>query len=158
MSEPTREKTKTDKVVVQVNGRIIKGYIESTQWESLEGLLVQGTRSMPDTVHITPADGSEPVDFAIADAKAIFFVKSFEGRCARHDLKFFSHAPMVHGVWVQLRFQDGEIMEGVVMNGLPHLVQPGFFLHPTDPDGNNSLVYVLKSSLTDYRVLGVRSL
>ena len=158
MTDTTKEKTKTDKVVVQINGKTIKGYIETRHWESLEGLLVQGTRMMPDVITLRPADGSDPIDFPIAEAKAIFFVKSFEGRGARHDLKFFSHAPMVHGVWVQLRFQDGEIMEGVVMNGLPHLVQPGFFLHPTDPDGNNSLVYVLKSKLTDYRVLGVRSL
>jgi hypothetical protein len=158
MTETTKEKIKTDKVVVHANGRTIKGYIESTQWESLDGLLVQGTRSMPEILHIRPSDGSDPIDLPIEETKAIFFVKSFEGRGARHDLKFFSHAPMVHGIWVQVRFLDGEIMEGVVMNGLPHLVQPGFFLHPTDPDGNNSLVYILKSKLADYRVLGVRSL
>ena len=68
------------------------------------------------------------------------------------------YAPMVHGIWVQLQFKDGEIMEGIVLNGMHHLVEPGFFVHPTDPDANNSLIYVLKTALADFRVLGVRSL
>jgi hypothetical protein len=34
------QKIKFDKVVVHSNGRVIKGFIESHQWEELEGLLV----------------------------------------------------------------------------------------------------------------------
>lgn len=152
------QKIKFDKVVVHSNGRVIKGYIESHQWEELEGLLIQGTRRLPDVLRLRSVDGETMQEVPTDKVKAVFFVKSFDGQGARHDLKFFSHAPMVHGIWVQLQFKDGEIMEGIVLNGMHHLVEPGFFVHPTDPDANNSLIYVLKSSLADFRVLGVRSL
>ena len=151
-------KIKFDKVVVQTGGRVFKGYIESQQWEEIEGLLVQGLRRLPDVLRLRSVEDDTFCEIPLNGLKAVFFVKSFEGQGTRNDLKFFSNAPMVHGIWVQLQFKDGEIMEGIVLNGMHHLVEPGFFLHPTDPDGNNKLIYVLKSSLTDFRVLGVRSM
>jgi hypothetical protein len=66
--------------------------------------------------------------------------------------------PIVHGIWVRVEFLDGEVMEGIVHNTLRFLVDPGFFLIPSDPDSNNRLVYVMKSWLRDHRVLGVRKL
>jgi hypothetical protein len=57
---------------------------------------------------------------------------------------------------VRLQFRDGEVMEGIIYNSIRYLVDPGFFLLPTDPDSNNRLVYVRKSWLSDYRVLGMR--
>src|SRR3569833_2572744 len=110
MTETTKEKIKTDKVVVHVNGRTIKGYIESTQWESLDGLLVQGTRSMPEVVHIRPADGSDPVDLPIEQTKAIFFVKSFGGGGARRGGGGGARAPGGRGGGGRGRGTGGEIM------------------------------------------------
>jgi hypothetical protein len=152
------QKIKFDKVVVQAGGQVFKGYIESQQWEELEGLLVQGPRRLPDVLRLRSAEDDTFREVPLNGVKAVFFVKSFEGQGTRNYLKFFSNAPMVHGIWVQLQFKDGEIMEGIVLNGMHHLIEPGFFLHPTDPDGNNKLIYVLKSSLTDFRVLCVRSM
>lgn len=152
------QKTKYDKVVVHSKGRVIKGYIQSQEWEELEGLLVQGIRRVPDLLRLRSPDDDTIQEVPVSEVKAVFFVKSFEGKGSRHDLKFFSNAPMVHGIWVQLRFTDGEIMEGIILNGMHYLTEPGFFVHPTDPDANNRLIYVLKSSLADFRVLGVRSL
>ncbi len=152
------EKTRSDKVVINRNGHLVKGYIESQHWEELEGLLIHGIRRVPDVLKVRLAEDGSIKSIPIEDVKAVFFVKSFEGQRSRNDLKFFSNAPMVHGIWVQLQFKDGEIMEGIILNGMHHLVEQGFFVHPTDPDGNNKLVYVLKSALADYRVLGVRSL
>jgi hypothetical protein len=151
------QKNKYDKVVVHSNGCVIKGFVESQEWEDLEGLLIQGIRRIPDVLRIRKTDETIQ-EVAVSEVKAVFFVKSFEGQGSRNDLKFFSNAPMVHGVWVQLQFKDGEIMEGIILNGMHHLTEPGFFVHPTDPDANNSLIYVLKSALADFRVLGVRSL
>jgi uncharacterized protein DUF6982 len=152
------QKIKFDKVVVHTGGRVFKGYIESHQWEELEGLLVQGPRRLPDILRLRTLEDDTFREIPLNGLKAVFFVKSFEGQGTRNDLKFFSNAPMVHGIWVQLQFKDGEIMEGIVLNGMHHLTEPGFFVHPTDPDANNKLIYVLKSALADFRVLGVRSL
>jgi hypothetical protein len=59
---------------------------------------------------------------------------------------------------MKFQFLDGEVMEGIVYNSLRYLVDPGFFLLPTDPDSNNTLVYVVKNWLVDHRVLGLRKL
>src|SRR5512146_846574 len=115
-------KIKFDKVVVQTGGRVFKGYIESQQWEEIEGLLVQGLRRLPDILRLRSIEDETFCEIPLNGLKAVFFVKSFEGQGTRHDLKFFSNAPMVHGIWVQLQFKDGEIMEGIVLNGMQHLV------------------------------------
>jgi len=97
-------------------------------------VLVQGIRRVPETLHLRKVDDDTIQEVPVSEVKAVFFVKSFEGQGSRNDLKFFSNAPMVHGVWVQLQFKDGEIMEGIILNGMHHLTEPGFFVHPTDPD------------------------
>ena len=93
------QKTKFDKVVVHSKGRVIKGYIESQEWEELEGLLVQGIRHVPDVLRLRTSDDNTIQEVPVNEVKAVFFVKSFEGQGSRNDLKFFSNAPMVHGVW-----------------------------------------------------------
>jgi hypothetical protein len=59
---------------------------------------------------------------------------------------------------MRLQFVDGEVMEGIVYNSIRYLIDPGFFLLPTDPDSNNKVVYVRKDRLVDLRVLGMRKL
>jgi hypothetical protein len=85
-------------------------------------------------------------------------VHSFEGDENHKELNFHAKAPIVHGIWIRIQFLDGEVMEGIVHNSIRYLVNPGFFLMPTSPRSNNKLVYVAKSQLADYRVLGTRSL
>lgn len=97
-------------------------------------------------------------DIPAKDAKAMFYVKTFEGDDRHNELKFHARAPIVHGIWVKIEFEDNEVMEGIVQNSIHYLVEPGFFLLPTDPRSNNKLVYVIKNSLRDCRVLGVRNI
>ena len=97
-------------------------------------------------------------DISATDTKAVFFVRSFEGDDRRTDLKFHTHAPIVHGIWLRVEFKDGEIIEGIVYNSMHYLIDPGFFLLPTDPGSNNKMVYVIKKGLKDCRVLGVRAI
>jgi hypothetical protein len=66
-------------------------------------------------------------------------------------------APTIRDLWVRLEFLDGEMIEGIVQNSVHCLIDDGFFLIPTDPGSNNKLLYVLKSALKEYRVLGMRN-
>jgi hypothetical protein len=84
-------------------------------------------------------------------------VKSFEGRKDYDEVKFFETHPPIEGLWVRLTFYDNETYEGVVRNSLHYLNSPGFFLKPPDPQSNNSVVYVVKAALVDFRVLGVKA-
>jgi hypothetical protein len=102
-----------------------------------------------------PGGGQRVVE--LASAKALFFVKTFEGRTDYTELKFFERNPQIEGLWIKIRFQDGETTEGIVHNSLPFVMDNGFFLRPPDPHSNNRVVYVMKSYLVDFRVLGIRS-
>jgi hypothetical protein len=149
--------TNSDRVVIQCKGKVIKGYLEHMKPGDLGDLLGHTNRRMHDMIQVRMEDGSLH-EIQAVDAKAVFFVKTFEGAEERDELKFFSHAPIVHGVWIQVQFQDGEVVEGIVNNSMHHVVEKGFFMTPTDPGSNNKLIYVMKSALKDYRVLGVRAL
>jgi hypothetical protein len=146
------------KVVAHLrDGKLIKGYTDIVAPDTLEELLQQGPFPLPEQVPLRTTGARQARAIDLESLKALFFVKSFEGRDQYQELKFFDAHPPVLGLWVRIKYFDGEASEGVVHNSLHYLMNPGFFLKPPDPHSNNKLIYVLKSSLVDFRVLGVRS-
>jgi hypothetical protein len=145
-----------NKVVIQFGDRIVKGIIEPA-WKDLDDVFSSAHASW-GTVRVRHSDGDAIEDIHLGEAKGVFFVESFDGAPERHPLNFHSRAPVNHWVWMRFHFRDGEVIEGLVPNSFAHLGQAGFFVVPTDPLGNNKLVYVNKSWLTDAHVLGVRKL
>jgi hypothetical protein len=150
--------TKSEKVVIQFGARTIKGYLESPAWNTIEELLSNAPQSSLETFRIRRLDTEIVEEISIKDVKAVFYVNSFDGDSVRNSLNFHTRAPIVHGIWMRFQFRDGEVMEGIVYNSIRYLVDPGFFVLPTDPGSNNKLVYVVKSWLVDHRVLGLRKL
>ena len=148
----------SERVVVQFGNRTIKGYLESPAWNTIEELLGAAPRSSPEKFRIRCHETGAIEEISVADVKAVFYVNSFEGDSEHKQLNFHSRAPIVLGIWMRLEFHDGEVMEGIVYNSIRYLVDPGFFLIPTDPDSNNKLAYVMKSRLVDHRILGIRKL
>jgi hypothetical protein len=155
---PESEVTKSEKVVIHTRNGTIKGYLESPVWNTIEELLSNAPHSSPETFRIRRLETDVVEEISTADMKAVFYVNSFEGDPKHKQLNFHARAPIVHGVWIRLQFLDGEVMEGIVFNSIRYLVDPGFFLLPTDPDSNNRLVYVAKRWLIDHRVLGLRKI
>jgi hypothetical protein len=147
-----------EKVVIQFGTRTVKGYLDSPDLNTIEGLLGNAPPSPPETFHVRLLDSDSIEEISVKDIKAIFYVNSFDGDSDHKQLNFHTRAPIVHGIWMRFQFLDGEVMEGIVYNSIRYLVDPGFFLLPTDPGSNNKLVYVLKSWLVDHRVLGIRKL
>jgi hypothetical protein len=150
--------TRSEKVVIQFGTRQIKGYLESTAWNTIEDLLSNAPSSLLETFRVHRLESDIVDEISTQDVKAIFYVNSFEGDSDHKELNFHSKTPIVHGIWMKIQFLDGEVMEGIVYNSIRYLVDPGFFMVPTDPDSNNKLVYVVKSWLADHRVLGLRKL
>ncbi len=149
---------RSQKVVMKLGTRTIKGYMEFPPGDTVEALLRDAPQSSPESFWIRDLESGIMQEISTTDIKAVFYVKSFEGDSQHKDLNFHSRAPIVHGIWVRLQFFDDEVLEGIVHNSIHYLVDPGFFLLPTDPESNNKLVYVMKSWLADYRVLGIRKL
>lgn len=146
-----------EKVVVHLQDRIIKGYLEPASGTTIEEILTHASARVSGSLRIRHKDSDRIEEIDTAAAKALFFVNKFESNPDRKDVHFSRLAPIVHGIWVRVQFMDGEVIEGIVNNTIDHIVNSGFFLRPTDPESNNRLIYMSKNQLRDYRVLGLRN-
>ncbi|MGH9606113.1 MAG: DUF6982 domain-containing protein [Terracidiphilus sp.] len=144
--------------MIRRGATILRGYIDDPTWNSAEQVLKASPDGPPSSFRIRDLETNIVKDVPSEDVAALFYVKSFDGKPEHKDLNFHSHEPTVDGIWMRLEFGSGEVMEGLVCNSLSYLMDPGFFLLPTDPESNNKLVYVMKKSLVDHRVLGIRPL
>lgn len=111
-----------------------------------------------DVFRIRRLDTNVVEEIPAGDVSAIFFVNDFHGDSKRDTVRFHAHEPVLPGIWIQVQYPTGEVIEGVVENSIRFLIDPGFFLRPTDPGSNNRLIYVMKSALVDHHVLGVTKL
>jgi len=133
-------------IIRKLNGEILKGYVE----ESLDPV-----NGKEDSVKITSLT-EELIRVPKSDIKALFFVRKFSGNKEYSEVKFFESQPRIDGLWVRVYFFDNEAIEGIVANSMNFLIEDGFYLKPPDPNSNNRLMYVVKSALKDFTVLGVQ--
>jgi hypothetical protein len=145
------------RVIIRYEKHAVRGMAESTELGTIDQLLRNDPMYPLDTIRLKRLDSGEVEDMSTKDAKAVFFVKTFDGDLKHRALHFHEHAPIVQGLWVRVYFYDGEMIEGIISNTKDFVLEPGFFLRPTDPNGNNRLVYVLKAGLKDFHVLGMRN-
>ena len=87
------------------------------------------------------------------DVRAVYFVRDFNEPLPER--RVFQNRPKMSGLWVSLRFRDGEVMEGMIPNNLMAVESAGFTLIPPDPYGNAQRVFVPRSALLGIEVLGV---
>lgn len=137
------------------DGKTVKGFVDSIPASDFDALLQESSFSLPREIGLRSAESSETLSLPLDSLKALFFVKSFEGHRDYKEVKFFEKNPPIKGLWVRVKFYDNEYLEGVVRNSVQFLVELGFFLKPPDLQSNNEILYVIKNSLVDFRVLGV---
>jgi hypothetical protein len=133
-------------VVRKLDGGILKGYVDPVP---------EPVSSKEDKITITSLT-EEPIHVPKSEIKALFFVRKFSGNKDYSEVKFFESQPPIDGLWVRLHFSDNEAIEGIVANSMNFLVEDGFYLKPPDPNSNNRLMYVVKSALKEFTVLGVQ--
>ena len=143
--------------MVRFEDRIVRGTVRLEDLGSIEQLLQNNPHASLDSMRLTLIDTGEITDISTSDAKAVFFVKTFDGDLRHKALHFHTNAPIVQGLWVRVHFHDDEEIEGIISNSSDYVLDNGFFLIPTDPNGNNRLVYVNKGRLKDFCVLGMRN-
>jgi hypothetical protein len=147
----------THRVIIRYEDRAVRGFAEASELGSVEQLLRNDPQYPVDSIRLKLLDSGLVEEIPTKDAKAVFFVKTFDGDLKHRALHFHEHAPIVQGLWVRVYFYDGEMIEGIISNTKDFVLEDGFFLMPTDPNGNNRLVYVLKGGLKDFHVLGMRN-
>jgi hypothetical protein len=143
------------RVVVQRSDGAIKGFAEKTQWTTSNGALSAESQCR-NNIRLTRLDSGKTEDVGLDNVKAVFFVHDFAGAVERRDLRFHDHLPATQCLWVRVRFDDGETIEGLINNSQEFVLGDGFLMAPTDTLGNNWLIYVVKSKVMGFEVLGLR--
>lgn len=90
----------------------------------------------------------------LAEIKSVDFVRDFNdpdtpGR------KTFTSRPRMEGLWVRLKFNDNDVLEGMMPNDLVPLSPDGYLITPPDTRGNVQRVFVPKAALEEMKVLAV---
>lgn len=131
------------------DGRVLKGYTSGFTAES-------------DFFLLNEAGSGKEHRVAVADLKALFFIKSFEGNKTYREKKAFG-ASTHDGHKVYVKFNDQESLVGFVEGEIPwdkgFFISgdagkaKGFFLIPVDRDSNNVKVFVVGTSVEDVTVM-----
>jgi hypothetical protein len=149
---------KERKVVVKLrSGEVVKGHFILPGTAAAADPFCDWNQTRQTAITVRLLNSNAPMQIALNDVKAVFFVKSFRGDSKRKNLRFYTNGPAVGTIWAEIRFKDNEIIEAIIENSAQHLMGDGFMLRPSDADSNNTLVYINKSAIANYRVLGVRA-
>ena len=90
----------------------------------------------------------------LPDIRAICFIREFDAGETWRKQRTFLSRPKASGLWVRVKFRDGETLEGVMPNNL--LGEPsGFAIVPPDPTFQNQRIFVPREAVTTVEVLGV---
>lgn len=125
-----------EKVVIRFNdGKLVKGWTEDTPARN-------------DEMVITPAEDPEStLKIKLRNAKAIFFVKSFDGAPERSKPSGFPSDSCAAKSHVLVEFKDGEHLWGCASGHVLPTMAGNFYVSPADPASNNERVYVVSGGV-----------
>ncbi len=106
-----------------------------------------------DPIDVLTPDG-EHLEVPLAKIRSIYFVRDFSDDF-EPERKAFLSRPKLDGLWVRLRFNDGETLEGVIPNDLLSLLENGLQITPPDLNSSTDRIFVPRSALSELTVLGV---
>jgi hypothetical protein len=130
-----------------------KGLIRRFHRETVAGYLNPVTFLQPEGVELLSADGQVSI-VPYQEVRTVSFVRDFDIP-EQDERQVFHTRPKMAGLWVRLRFRDGELMEGILPNNLLQIETHGFVVVPPDPFGNRQKVFVPRAALLGVEVLGV---
>ena len=119
----------------------------------LRGYLNPARLGQLDPIDMLTPDG-EHIQIPINKIRSIYFVREFSDEF-EPERKAFLSRPKLDGLWVKLRFTDGETLEGVIPNDLLSLLDNGLQITPPDLNSASDRIFVPRSALSEVTVLGV---
>jgi hypothetical protein len=94
------------------------------------------------------------VGIELNEIKGVYFVREFADS-ETLSRKTFTSRPRSEGLWVRLKFKDGEILEGMMPNDLTQAQPEGYLINPPDLRSNTQRIFVPRSALASLNVLAV---
>jgi hypothetical protein len=119
----------------------------------LRGYLNPVRLGQADLIDLLTPDG-EHVEIPLGKVRSVFFVREFSDDF-EPERKAFLSRPKLDGLWVRLRFTDGETLEGVVPNDLLSFLDNGVQITPPDLNSSTDRIFVPRAVLSELTVLGV---
>jgi hypothetical protein len=121
--------------------------------KALRGYLNPSRLGQLDPIDVLTPDG-EHMELPLAKIRSIYFVRDFAGEF-EPERKAFLSRPKLDGLWVKLRFNDGDTLEGVIPNDLLSLLDNGLQITPPDLNSATDRIFVPRAALSEVIVLGV---
>lgn len=124
-----------------------------TDKKPLRGYLNPSRLGQIDPLDLLTPDG-EHQQIPLSRIRSLYFVREFSDDF-EPERKAFLSRPKLDGLWVRLRYLDGEVLEGVVPNDLLALLDNGIQITPPDLNSSTDRIFIPRSALSELTVLGV---
>jgi hypothetical protein len=124
-----------------------------TDKKPLRGYLNPVRLGQTEAIDLLTPEG-EHMEVPLSRIRSVYFVREFSDEF-EPERKAFLSRPKLDGLWVRLRFTDGETLEGVVPNDLLSLLDNGVQITPPDLNSSTDRIFVPRTALSELTVLGV---
>jgi len=128
-------------IVVLLDRKSLRGYLNPSRLGQIDPLDL-----------LTPT--GEHQELPLAKIRSIYFVRDFDDDF-EPERKAFLSRPKLDGLWLRLRFLDGDSLEGVIPNDLLGLIDNGIQITPPDFNSNTDRIFIPRVALSEVTVLGV---
>ncbi len=130
-----------------------KVVIQTLDHKNLRGYLNPAMLGQMETLDLlTPEGAHEAVP--LKGVKCVYFVSDFVDHF-EPERKAFLSRPKLDGLWLRLKFRDGDTLEGIVPNNLLEMLDRGVQITPPDLHGPTLRIFIPRAALTELIVLGV---
>jgi len=129
-----------------------KAVIRRYRREPLTGYVNPISFLQPTGVELLSENG-QVATVPYSEIKTVSFVRDFSETGA--EPRVFFTRPKMEGLWVSLKFRDGDVLEGILPNNLLQRDDYGFMVVPPDSTFRQQRVFVPRAALESAEVLGV---
>jgi len=119
--------------------------------DSVSGYVSPATLVHEGKVEVLNTSGTV-IGIELKEIKGVYFVREF-GDSESLTRRTFTTRPRTEGLWVRLRFKDGETLEALMPADLVLAPAEGFFLTPPDQRSNTQRIFVPRTAVESLTVL-----
>jgi hypothetical protein len=130
-----------------------KVIVRKSDRDSINGFVAPANFVVAGKLELLNTTGNV-VAITLDEIKAVYFVREFSDTEVM-TRKTFTTRPRTEGLWVRLKFRDGDLIEGVMPADLTQNPEEGFLINPPDLRSNTQRIFVPRSSLVSVTVLAV---
>ncbi len=121
---------------------LLRGYVQPQTWRTPAGLEVM---SPEGAVSIIP----------YLQVKCVSFVRDLDGPSVLGERREFLARPKAAGLWIEIKFRDGDTLESTISNNIMEMEAEGLFATPPENAGNAQRIFVPRAGLDVDQVLCV---